>query len=491
MTAVSARNDLLSNIQAITPSTRFRQQIGLEECMLPLGHNSPKFKGFAQIRPLDNITISRVTNLNPSGGGSFQNALQNGGSAGGDHMIVFEVGGVIECSSQGGQQDGLRVARSHNGFFTYIAGETAPSPGITVHSNTFWFKRGNWDMRHIRWRTGNRDDGSYLGLDNLNGFRMFVDERDEGINWRADHCSFSWGTDINFESFLKRCGQADITNCIFSFALASAGHSEGKHDGQLGITNAPEYPHFIAGNIFAFTADRNPFLPGSCITANNLQYSVASLNEFKENNFSFVGVKISNMANSQFGGVTQPIRFGSFFSDMDHEFYYPNSVFDKRALLKNGNRTTSQSYGGAATSANSEPFKSELTSTFPVGSMFMHPADVERYTLLNAGARPLDRDAVDEEVIRRIRAREFPDDLGRIDHEDDLNLDWRGPDTSRALGTIPTTQPELDKWIGGYRRSVQPQIDTTPPTSGIGSGQIRKNRTGKFGISKRSGISGT
>ncbi len=60
--------------------------------------------------------VIKVTNLNPSGPGSLQAACE----AGGPRIVVFEVGGVIRGD----------VAIRHS--YITIAGQTAPSPGITI-----------------------------------------------------------------------------------------------------------------------------------------------------------------------------------------------------------------------------------------------------------------------------------------------------------------------------------------------------------------------
>src|SRR3954469_7200868 len=63
--------------------------------------------------------IIRVTNLHPDGPGSFKAALD----AKGPRIVVFEVGGVIDL---GRKELNLREP------FVTIAGQTAPSPGITL-----------------------------------------------------------------------------------------------------------------------------------------------------------------------------------------------------------------------------------------------------------------------------------------------------------------------------------------------------------------------
>jgi hypothetical protein len=63
--------------------------------------------------------ILRVTNLNAEGPGSFKAAIE----AKGPRIVVFEVGGVIDM-----KRKELHIREP----FLTIAGQTAPSPGITL-----------------------------------------------------------------------------------------------------------------------------------------------------------------------------------------------------------------------------------------------------------------------------------------------------------------------------------------------------------------------
>ena len=63
--------------------------------------------------------ILRVTTLAPTGPGSLLEALDTDGP----RIVVFEVGGVIDM-----QQHEIKITKP----FLTIAGQTAPSPGITL-----------------------------------------------------------------------------------------------------------------------------------------------------------------------------------------------------------------------------------------------------------------------------------------------------------------------------------------------------------------------
>src|SRR3712207_1499095 len=85
--------------------------------------------------------IVRVTNLNASGPGSFRAAIQRKGP----RIVVFEVGGVIDLG---------RTTLSIEEPFLTIAGQTAPSPGITIIRGGIDIKTHDVVVRHIRIQTG-------------------------------------------------------------------------------------------------------------------------------------------------------------------------------------------------------------------------------------------------------------------------------------------------------------------------------------------------
>ena len=85
--------------------------------------------------------IIRVTNLNSEGPGSLREAIE----ADGPRIVVFEVGGVIDL--------GKKTLRLRNPFIT-IAGQTAPSPGVTLIKGGMDITTHDVIVQHIRVRPG-------------------------------------------------------------------------------------------------------------------------------------------------------------------------------------------------------------------------------------------------------------------------------------------------------------------------------------------------
>lgn len=119
--------------------------------------------------------VLRITNLKNSGPGSLRDALQVSRL----RLIVFEVGGIIDL-----EEEALRIDE----LFLTIAGQTAPSQGITLIKGSLYAHPHNILVQHVRVRLG--DAGHRQATDSFtpHGFRAFKG----ACNVVIDHCSFSW-----------------------------------------------------------------------------------------------------------------------------------------------------------------------------------------------------------------------------------------------------------------------------------------------------------
>ncbi len=125
--------------------------------------------------------IMRVINLNANGPGSFRAALE----AQGPRIIVFEVAGVIDM--------GLTTWTIDQPFLT-IAGQTAPSPGITLIRGGIDIRTHDVIVRHIRIRTGVSGQALRSGweadaLSTIGAYNVIV-----------DHCTLTWALDENLSA---------------------------------------------------------------------------------------------------------------------------------------------------------------------------------------------------------------------------------------------------------------------------------------------------
>lgn len=211
--------------------------------------------------------ILRVTTLAADGPGSFREAVE----AEGARIIVFEVGGVIDLEAG--------EVRIREPFLT-IAGQTAPSPGITFTQGGFIVQTHDVVIQHIRIRTGEAGAGKMAGPDfdgiSVNGHDVIV-----------DHCSLTWATDENLSASGDRFNGATpeewregtahrvtFSNNIIAEGLAYSVHIKGEHSkGSLIHDNANDI--LIARNVYSSNMERSPLFKGGVRGAvvNNLIYN--------------------------------------------------------------------------------------------------------------------------------------------------------------------------------------------------------------------------
>jgi hypothetical protein len=201
--------------------------------------------------------VVRVTNLNADGPGSFAAAVATKGP----RVVVFEVGGVIDLGARG-----LEIAEP----FLHVAGQTAPSPGITLIRGGLTVSTNDVVIRHLRVRPGDagqakRSKWEPDGLTTHRAARVVI-----------DHCSFSWAVDENLSASGLNPSSADVTfrHCIIAEGLRLATHGKGAHSmGTLVFGNNERVA--ILFNLYACNDVRNPRFNGGCsaTVANNLIYN--------------------------------------------------------------------------------------------------------------------------------------------------------------------------------------------------------------------------
>jgi len=151
--------------------------------------------------------VRHVTTLEDNGSTSLEGSLRWAVNGSTNKIVVFDVGGTIELKSE------LSI-----GANTYIAGQTAPSPGITIRYYTVRPKGNNICMRFIRVRRGQE-------VDINDGADAIWTRQYTGMI--IDHCSFSWSID-EIASFYDN-NNFTMQWCTLAEALANAGHGKGAH----------------------------------------------------------------------------------------------------------------------------------------------------------------------------------------------------------------------------------------------------------------------
>jgi pectate lyase len=340
--------------------------------------------------------ILRVTTLAAEGPGSFRAAAE----ASGPRVVVFEVGGIIDL--------GRREITIHQGNLT-IAGQTAPSPGITLIRGGLNVAAHDVVIQHIRVRPGE------AGAAKMSDWE--VDALSTGTGARdviVDHCSFTWGIDENLSASggrfngdtpdaWRRSASHRITfsNNIIAEGLADSTHPKGEHSkGSLIHDNVTDV--FIAGNLYAHNMERNPLFKGGArgILVNNLIYDpgprAVHYNLIREewgDRPAELGsvVLIGNVLRS---GPSTPedVALFQFGGSGDVELFLEDNILvDRlgRSLPELGRYTTSAARTIALKRAPAMPGNYKP----------MRAVDVQDAVLRNVGARPWDRDATDARIV--------------------------------------------------------------------------------------------
>ncbi|MFC1806471.1 polysaccharide lyase family 1 protein, partial [Planctomycetota bacterium] len=196
--------------------------------------------------------VVKVTNLDPSGPGSLNAAVQ----AKGPRIVVFDVSGVI--------RGGVTITQ---GDLT-IAGQTAPPPGITIEGILQTRYRieppvSNVIIRFMRARPTRRK-GKWAGGDCLQITRV-----DRVI---IDHVSCSWGSDENMDL----CGSSNATVQWCAIEEAdTVGHTKGQHNYGMIIGYTKLGNFSIHHNLFAHCRKRAPLIGCEIVDhRNNVVYNM-------------------------------------------------------------------------------------------------------------------------------------------------------------------------------------------------------------------------
>lgn len=355
--------------------------------------------------------IIRVTTLDNHGPGSLRAALAHEGP----RIIVFEVGGVIDL-----ERETLRIEHP----FVTIAGQTAPSPGITLIRGGMDIATHDVVMRHIRIRTGEAGAERWTwGEDSVSTQAAY--------NVIVDHCSLTWGTDENLSASGPRfTGETPddwrrgtshaitFSHNIIAEGLADSTHPKGEHSkGSLIHDNASEI--LIYGNLYAHNYERNPLFKGGVhgVIVNNLVYDPGAravhynLMALEWGQVPFEAGKMTAVGNVLRAGPSteSPLAFLMLGGHGDLEYYGRDNV----AVDRIGQPLPMFGRYGAT---GARLIEVDEPPVWWQGLEVLPAEAVERWVLENAGARPWDRDAHDIRILA-----DTAEGRGRIiDREDEV-----------------------------------------------------------------------
>lgn len=338
--------------------------------------------------------ILKVTSLDNEGPGSLRAALAHDGR----RIIVFEVGGVIDL-----ERETLRIEHP----FVTIAGQTAPSPGITLIRGGMDIATHDVVLRHIRIRAGEAgaERGSW-GEDAVSTASAY--------NVIVDHCTLTWATDENLSASGPRfTGDAPedwrrgtshaitFSHNIIAEGLADSTHPKGEHSkGSLIHDNASEI--LIYRNLYAHNYERNPQFKGGVhgVIANNFIYNPGqravhyNLMALEWGHVPFETGRMTAVGNVMRAGPSteSPIAFLMLGGHGDLEYYGRDNV----AVDRIGEPLP---MFGRYGETRARLIEAKEPPVWWQGLEVLPAEEVETWVLKNAGARPWDRDPHDIRVL--------------------------------------------------------------------------------------------
>ncbi|ELZ15414.1 hypothetical protein C477_17065 [Haloterrigena salina JCM 13891] len=331
-------------------------------------------------------------------------------------LIVFEESGVIDLA-------GADLSITYGDC--WVAGQTAPSPGITFINGMVQVEQDNTVVEHIRVLRGDRSGGE--GTDPMNS-------RDGANNVIFNHCSVFWGRDENM-SIGYDSTDTTIANCMIAEGLEDP---EENSNGTLVGDGADNVA--ILGTIYAKNNDRNPRLKSGTRTV-----VVNGLNFYHDKAIWIDdGAEAAVVGNAYIHRFSfrDPLVFGDGSVYMDDN-YVADPPLDGRP------------FSDVGTSLDSPPL-------WPSGLEALPAGDVESHNKTFAGARPADRISQEEKIVQQITDRwgsldvdPNEENAGLSDIPDSVAEAGGYPDHGGTTHTLEVPDSGLREWLEGWAVAVE------------------------------------
>jgi hypothetical protein len=377
--------------------------------------------------------VVKVTTLSASGPGSLREAL----STSGPRIIVFEVGGIIDL-------DKARLDVSEP--FVTIAGQTAPSPGITLIRGGMRVFTHDVRVEHVRFRMGSAGDTAPTGFE-----PDVTTDGPNAYNVVFDHVSVAWGVDENLsvsgprlDGPLATSRSVTISNSIIAEGLDESVHAKGGHSmGTLIHDHCTNVA--VIGNLYAHNDERNPWFKGFAtgVIVNNLIYDPGVWairlgpvdSEWSSAGIVPEGPRVSIVGNVMRHGASTQAGLAMVGSNSRGSAYLEDNV----AL---------DASGAAVSIAASTVSVLDQKPAWAEGLVALPSSSVVESVLAHAGARPRDRDAVDTRIVSDYRAGTG----AIIDGQDMVGGYPTAEPTSRPL-EVPSN--DIDAWLKAFSDELE------------------------------------
>jgi pectate lyase len=351
-----------------------------------------------------------VENLSAEGPGSLAAAV----AAEGSRLITFKVAGLIDLHGHS--------LRLRNPNIT-IAGETAPSPGITLTNGGVTVATHDVILRHLHVRPGAEGHALKSGWE-VDGLSTAQGAYDVIV----DHCTFTWATDENLSASGPRFEGATakewrentshrvtFSHCIIAEGLRNSAHGKGPHSmGSLIHDNTSDI--LIYGNLYLSNNARNPLFKGGARGAvvNNFIHNpggaafLYGLVAEEWGDHPWERGIVSVMGNVlKYGRDTgKKASFALFTGPGPCDAYFTDN------LVQNADGEPQSFYIRFKPAWDKPTVETDTLKIlhqlerppFEVPGLTARPAsEVPAWVLADAGARPWDRDPIDKRLIEQAR----------------------------------------------------------------------------------------
>ena len=374
--------------------------------------------------------IAKVTNLNSGGEGSLRDAVNMEGA----RIIVFEVGGVIDLA-----QNGITIDEP----YMTVAGQTAPSPGITLIRGGITVRTHDVILRHLMVRPGDAGEPEKSGWET----DAISTAGGDAYNILIDHCSGTWATDENISASGPRLKgpdstshQVTISNCLIAECLSHSTHAKGEHSkGTLIHDNCRKIT--VDRNLYAHNMRRNPYYKTAAtgIIANNLIYNPGNQaihSYWAESEWEGHPepplARISVVGNVLLPG---PDTQTKVFISAEHAELY----LEDNQIISNGEDLSMRE--GSFNEVDEPPIWSEDLEIFDSGKVY-------DYVLSNAGARPADRSPIDQRIINTVKNKNG----NIIDSQEEVG---GYPDPEPVHRELDIPEDNVQEWLNEMAREVE------------------------------------
>lgn len=418
--------------------------------------------------------ILRVTNLNDTGPGSFRDAV----TASGPRIVLFEVSGTVQLDSPLFIDDGRLT----------IAGQSAPSPGITIHATCgIRLEAEDVVIQHLRIRRGdhNRCPSSRGIANHLDTVWI----RNNAARIIFDHVSVSWGIDGSLDINAATGPQPTdivIADSIISETLKCSYHVEISPNvpchsrAMLVAPNASGGSNLtLARNLFAHHSNRFPAVSAgwNVTNHNNVMYNHSSDPEkigrhgaadYINGRRASFAVRAENHI-AQIGTVaisgpdtpprTKTIRTQNLFTGSTM-YLRDNVGYLVTGPTGDGQWSSVHDSGVASTQAD---FRTDTEPAYLRNWDILPSNETEGYVLSAAGARPLDRDPVDARIVNDVRTRggfliDSQEEVGGLPRLAVNTRRLNVPDNPHGVVDL-VGRTAIEAWLEAMARSVEPGSD--------------------------------